>query len=324
MHQRFVTLALLLLTAALQAQSVKKLNADLAVIQQWFTGEFDNFQQVHREREDSVAQDIRHEHIHSVFAPVKLPYFSGPAFLVKQYSDGDEKKVYRQRVYHFTVNKAEKAIQLDIFSFTSKELEVKYANAHRDPALAGTIAQSELKPAPGCEVFWKRFDDHFIGYMKGRNCNFVSQRSGKRIYITDSLYLSASELWIRDEATDEQGNYVFGNKAKIAHKSKRCAGYKGWVAIAYPDPAKPSVAIRNLNLHDQGGKIALMLPDGTKTPYSVELSQVSYTKDLEVLKLALYKEGEPKSVAYTWAEVGSGRIGVNLRWFQAGFTKKPF
>jgi hypothetical protein len=45
-------------------------------------------------------------------------------------------------------------------------------------------------------VYWRRDGEAFVGYMKDRACNFVSQRSGKRIFIIDSLGLSADEIRI--------------------------------------------------------------------------------------------------------------------------------
>jgi hypothetical protein len=39
----------------------------------WFTGEFDNFQQVWQQKEDKLVDSLCHEHIHSIFLPVKMP-----------------------------------------------------------------------------------------------------------------------------------------------------------------------------------------------------------------------------------------------------------
>jgi len=39
-----------------------------------------------------------------------------------------------------------------------------------------------------------------------------------------------------------------------------------------------------------------------------------------ILKLAVYEPGRERSMAYAWADPGAGRIGINLRSVQAGFT----
>lgn len=69
------------------------LNTQLKEMLGWFEGEFDNFQQVYKEREDKVKEE--HEHIHSIFKKVDLPAFGSDVFYVIQYFDGDTSKVYR-------------------------------------------------------------------------------------------------------------------------------------------------------------------------------------------------------------------------------------
>jgi hypothetical protein len=242
-------------------------------------------------------------------------------YFVKQYFDNDPNKVYRQRIYHFHLNEQEKAIQLDIYSFQNKEQELLYGQAHLDPSVLSTLNKEQLSLSPGCEVFWKRDGDHFIGYMKNKACNFISRRSNKRIFITDSLTLNKDEIWIRDEAEDEDGNYVFGHKGKIPHKLKRCHFYTAWAA-APPPGASNMEAIRGLRLHNQGDKQVIKFANGQPTGYTLRLGQLIYGTGLEVLQLALFKDGEEKPITYTWTSPDSERIGLNiLGLFQTGFTK---
>ena len=48
----------------------QSLQADRDEMLNWFTGEFDNFQQIWQEKEDKMVDSLRHEHIHSIFLPV--------------------------------------------------------------------------------------------------------------------------------------------------------------------------------------------------------------------------------------------------------------
>ncbi len=317
-----ILLALLLMTLVTWGQS-PNLQADLRTMMEWFAGEFNNFQQVHQEIETKVPEDLRHEHIHSIFAPVQLPVLGEHVFFVKQYMDGDEQKVYRQRVYHFHVNAKEKAIQLDIYSFANPEDEQRYTYAYRDRQSLADLKKEQLTPSPGCEVYWRRDGDRFIGYMKDKACNFISKRSGRRIFIMDSLQLTRNEIWIRDEAHDENGAYVFGNKAGIHHKLKRCRYFTGWAVVQKPNEEEAYYVMRNIRLHDQGQRLRVVDADGTTTPYWVELAEVLYQDGSAVLKLALYEEGKSKALAYTWVNPDARQIGINLRWIQAGFKIAP-
>jgi hypothetical protein len=312
------TVGLLLIAGVVQAQSNIKttiLRQDLEQLASLFAGEFDNFQQVYKEREDKVTEV--HEHIHSIFKRVNLPAFGKDVFYVLQYLDGDSTKIYRQRLYTFTTNDTENAIQLDIYSFVTDSL---YYYEHLYPNRLSALTPAQMTRTEGCAVFWKKTGDHFTGYMKPGACTFISKRSGKRVVITDSLLLSKDELWIRDEAVDENGGYVFGHKGKIPHKLKRCRFYKGWMLLEKAGLKDQYHTVRNLIWHDQGKRQRLYLEDGTPTRYEVELAAVVYGNNLEVLKIALYEVGISKAILYAWATPGSRNIGINLRWFQAGLT----
>lgn len=291
------------------------LKEDMQLMLSWFEGEFDNFQQVYKEKEDK-AENI-HEHIHSIFKKVSLPTFGEHVFYVLQYMDGDSAKIYRQRIYVFTEDKTEKAIKLNILSFPA---DSPYYYAHVKPEKLNGLTPQQMTQTDGCEVYWKRTDDKFIGYMKEKACNFISKRSGKKVFITDSLQLTKNEIWIRDEAYDENGGYVFGHKGKIHHKLKRCHFYKGWILLEKAGFTGEYHQYRNQVWHDQGKRVRLFTEDGKATKYEVELANVVYGRDLEVLKIALYEVGNSKAIMYAWASPGTKNIGINLRWFQAGLT----
>ena len=298
----------------------QNLQADRDEMLNWFTGEFDNFQQIWQEKEDKMVDSLRHEHIHSIFLPVKIPAVGEHVFFVKQYMDGDTDKIYRMRVYNFSIDKNEKAIRLDILTFKNPADEKTYKNANSTPSVLEALKPENFTSTDGCAVFWRKEKGQFIGYMKAKACNFVSKRSGKRVFITDSLRLTPNDIWIRDEAEDENGNYVFGHKAKIPHKLMKCRPFKGWVAIRKDGTEDKYEFVGNLRLHDQGWRMRVVKPDGTATPYTVELSQVIYEKSINVLKLAVYEEGKDKALSYTWSNPEAERIGINLRWIQVGVT----
>lgn len=324
MKKQLLIWAFLLMVLPLQAQN---LNADWQRLNKLFTGEFNNFQQVWQEREDVIPDSLVHEHIHSIFKPVSIPALGANVFFVKQYMNGDPNKVYRMRVYQFVPDKKEKAIRLDIYSFKDKADEERFKLADENPSLLTSLTSEQFTSVPGCSVYWKKqTNDEFIGTMKPRACNFVSRRTNKRIYITDTLKLNAEEIWISDQATDEDGKYVFGHKGKIPHKLRRVRPFKGWVAIVKDGTDRNNIQdsdyvfIPDLKLHDQGVKKRIVRPDGTVTPYSFELSQVVFQKRTPVMKLAIYEDGKPKALSYTWTNPEAERIGINLRWVQVGLT----
>jgi CpeT/CpcT family (DUF1001) len=297
------------------AQTAQNLERDFKELNQWLPGEYNNFQQVYQEKNDAVADDARHQHLHSIFFPVQINAIKGSTYFVKQYLDGDEKKVYRQQIYCFQINAAEKATQLDVYNFANKEAEVKYASVYKNPALLAELAQQKFVPAIGCEIYWKRYDIGFVGYMKNKMCSIKSTRGGVQTFANDSLLLTQNQLNIRSQIKDENGTSLSGTKGKTPQSLKRATTYTATISISYPDEKAKPVIIKEAKLHNQGGRYAIVLPDGTKTPYSLELAQVS-----GALRLSLYKEGEPRAMNYNATKADATQIGLNLKWLQANCT----
>ena len=319
-HLAVATLVVLSLAAGPAAAG--SLQQDLEDLLSWFAGEFDNHLQVIEEEEAESPPEQPHEWIHSIFQPVELPALGEHVFYVEQYTDGDPAKIYRNRLYTFSVNADEQAIQLTIHSFADpKAVE----GAHLDPSKLAGLTADDVRSISGCEVYWKReAADRFIGSIPDGACRVVSQRSGKTLIIDDDLVLTPDEIWIGDRAEDEDGNWVFGNRAGIPHKLKRSRNFGCWAVVKAEGSDEWVSPARGLVLHDQGGWAAITSGGDEPRSYRLELEQRTYAgeRQVDVLKLAVYEEGKDESLAYTWTEPGSINIGMNLRWFQAGCSRQ--
>lgn len=324
MHRssRLGVLIVLVLSLSAGPTAAGTLGQDLETMTSWFAGEFDNHLQVVEEQEAETPPEQPHEWIHSIFHPVELPQFGDHVFYVEQYLDGDPAKIYRNRLYSFSVNEDEDAIQLTILSFADSEAVV---GAHLDPSKLAPLTPDDVRTIPGCEVYWKReTDDRFIGFMPDGACRVPSRRTGKTIIIDDDLVLTPDEIWIGDRAEDEDGNWIFGNREGIPHKLKRSNNFGCWAVLKEEGADDWSAVAKDLVLHDQGGRAEIGTSGDEPTTYRLELEQRVYRgeRQVDVLKLAVYQEGKDESLAYTWSEPSSTNIGMNLRWFQAGCTKR--
>jgi hypothetical protein len=323
-------IALLLIAAPVSAQTPDPvLQKDMALFLDWFPGRYDNDLQVFWEPDLKVPEEARHERIHSIFRPVDLPAFGEHAFYVEQYSNGDPKKLYRQRIYVFVQDDAEKAIRLKIFTPKAPE---KLAGAWRDPKLLAKLKPADAANTPGCDVFWRRQANQFLGSMKPGACRITSQRSGKEIVITDDLVLTPEEIWIADRATTTDGAYVFGNKAGVPHKLKKARPFDCWASILRG--AKHGDRGAGLDswqfwpsefTHDQGGEIHLKTDETPPREVRLLLRRVEWPTGTRRPSLTLYAhEGADKrAVSYAWTEGDGERIGINLRWLQASCTHAP-
>jgi hypothetical protein len=248
--------------------------------------------------------------------------------------DGDPANAYRRRFYSFSLDDSldneEHAIRLDIFSFNDEE---KYADAHLTPELLKGLSAADLTGRPGCEVYWKYTGEFFHGYMKENACRVKSQRSGKEIFITDDLKLTPDEIWIRDEAFFADGTRVFGNVAGVHHKNRKVQYYTGWGAVTN---SGPGIEFNDENwvhrdndwefvgdlehfsrfvIHNEGQIVPVLSEDGSPSGYSVQLAKLTYANtSVPILTLKIREDATGKTRAYSWAETGAERIGINTCW----------
>jgi len=308
---------------AVRPTAQASLDEQLITLMDWFPGEWDNNEQ-HWQQATIDKKEKPIERIHHLFLPVVVPAIGEHALFVKQTLDDDPAKVYRQRLYVFSKNPAENAIQLTIFAFKD---EAKYANAWREPELIAGVAGDELEARPGCEVYWAYSGDRFDGRMKKDACRFVSARmGGKEIIVNDELMLSRDELWISDVAKDAAGNYVFGNLDGIPHKNRKVEYFDAWAAIKRQGKDAPAdsadwIGMRGIVLHNEGDRVQVVDENGNPVGYTIELARLTYQNtSAPILKLAVIDDATGKSIAYTWNEPDGTRLGINLGWFQTGVS----
>lgn len=296
------------------------LDRDFRVMMAWFPGQYNNQEQVYFEEEQNVPDDERHERIHHIFAPVSLENFPGTTFYVQQYQNDDPADIYRQRIYSFEPDYEEQAIRLTIY--TPKDPDA-LIDAHLDPSKLVNLSPETMTLRPGCEVFWKKQAAHFIGYMKKDTCSFVSKRSGKKILINDNLILSANEIWISDQAVDEEGTYVFGNKAGIPHKNHKARVFKCWVSVKKRRDKDGWSFDQNLRVHDQGGRVWVTTDERRPQKVGIKIRNVEWPRgrNRDSLVLYAYRDDKPDyAVSYAWTSPDGDRLALNLRWMQASCT----
>ncbi len=314
----YAAAAMLALTSIATANPNDVLDRDMRVFLEWFPGVYDNQEQVYFEEQLGVPEDERHERIHHTFARVDLPAFGEHVFYVQQYIDDDPDSIYRQRIYVFTADYEENAVRLSIH--TPNDV-ASLVDAHLDPTKLEGLTPEQTRHMPGCDVYWRKRASEFDGQMKEGACSFVSQRSGKRIIIDDDLVLSKDEIWISDRAVDEDGNYVFGNKAGIPHKNIKARRFLCWIAARHRD--EENWTFRNdLEIWDQGGRLWIDTEEDEPQTIGIKMRNVRWPtgNNRDSLVLYAYRQGEDQAVSYAWGEPTASRLAMNLRWMQASCT----
>ena len=100
-----------------------------------------------------------------------------------------------------------------------------------------------------------------------------------------------------------------------------------WAAIPKdtkkPDGSTDWFFVRDLALHDQGGRAAAGGGDTGARPLILRMRNVVWAQGPNRPSLVLYvhtPDDPERAVSYSWADPEAKRIGINLRWMQASCT----
>ncbi|MCY3673046.1 MAG: hypothetical protein OXH14_18455, partial [Alphaproteobacteria bacterium] len=109
-------------------------------------------------------------------------------------------------------------------------------------------------------------------------------------------------------------------------RARRVRHYRGWVALRRSRLDAEAVDddyvfVREADWHDEGFLLPI-LDGGRPTGYAIELARLTYQNTrTAILKLGVVDAATGETLSYAWAEPGADRIGINLRWIQAGLTR---
>jgi len=314
---RLLFVVLWVFMTGVRADEAAVLDKDFRTMMQWFPGVYDNQEQVYFEAEQEVDEALRHERIHHVFEPVDLPAFGEHVFYVQQHLNDDPAEIYRQRIYSFQPDYDEGAVRLTIHIPNDV---ASLVDAHLDLTKLTGLLPEQTRVLPGCDVFWRRQDNHFVGYMRPNACSYVSSESGKRIIFNDDLLLTENALWISDRAEDEEGNRVFGHPTGVPHKNRKARRFECWMTAMQRDGEW--TFRRGLEIYDQGGMVWLETEEQPPEKVGIKMRNVRwpYGNNRPSLVLYAYRPDEDRAVSYAWADPSAQRIGINLRWMQASCT----
>ena len=162
---------------------------------------------------------------------------------------------------------------------------------------------------PSCSYRWQAQADGFAGRQTPPGSCPES--------LPDEWRVSATHLLASNGTSGDTTRYA----------ARRVRYYRGWIALHRhridPSAAEDDVIlIRNLRLHDEGSVFPIA-DTGEPTGYAVELARLTYQNTgTAVLKLGIVDQADGETLSYAWTAPLSERVGINLRWVQAGFTRE--
>ena len=310
-------MALPVLVASQAPAPAGQAGGDLELLEQWLTGEFDNFQQFYEAKESKAAQP--HERVHLAISPAAVPGLGAHALLVRESALNDPDQIAGLHVYTLEPSPAGGQVLLRVYAVTDPAI---LAGINADPAKLVAVTRAQLAPVPDASVTWRRDGDAFAGATTPGSGTAAGSGSGARGRLTNTYRLTADEFWFSERLTDDTGKVLSGRADGVPYKLMRARQFACYAAMLKEGATDKYDGMLDVTMHDQGKWVTFRTEDGKQTKYSFELSQLRYNQKVPVMKLALYEAGKEQAFAYTWAATDSKKIGINLRWFQVGCSIK--
>ncbi|MFZ4744091.1 MAG: chromophore lyase CpcT/CpeT [Limnohabitans sp.] len=309
------------------------LTNDLQQLITWFSGEWNNNEQVWQQKIDAadvkllVKQDSV-AHVHEVAAPLKLPLLGEHVFYVQQSSGLERTEIKSQRLLRFTVDTAAQAIRQE--SFELKEPS-RFVNLHLKPAEQAALKSEDLIAAPiSCAMYW-RYDatlKTFNGASQPGQCTDKVLRQGQDLVVYHSSTLNSTFHSSLSQTKDAGGQVLQGNRTDTAVRSRKARYFEGWLWFrnagpsSLPEDKNISFTAKYL-MHSEGQRMPVLFQDGSPSPYLIELATLTYQNTRKpVLKFTLMDSATLKTLTYVWANADAHTLGMNLGWFQAGVAQK--
>ena len=227
---------------------------------QRFVGDFDNFAQVQRDRDEGLVprEGGGHEHIHCCVRHFALPAalsgnFRDDALLAMYYFEGDPSKLFRVRCYtlHGGIGSEDTSLEMRLWRVPPGVVAAASAAAPSGAEAASAAATAALLEAgldactalDGCEVFWA-FENStpqegdvrrlrsLVATMEGGGCLVESERKpGRFIRVEDDLVLAPPTIATDSNEAPSRATLQINDRGYDS-----CSGemvYGNWIGVPY-------------------------------------------------------------------------------------------
>lgn len=348
-----LALAGALAVGAAQGQTMQA--EHLVRMQAWLAGEWNNHEQVWQQElvladPKAAVRPTLNAKVHWTFRPLPAPNIGAHVFQVLHAPGDRPGNPDEMRLVRFSADEATGEVRAEWFALQegARWLAASQAATHTPEAasapeasraVAANVARwaglrpEQLQALPGCNMGW-RYDaaqQAYRGALPSAAC--LGGGRGTAAPASGVEAASSANGSIALELTDSRlsiGPPTEAGRAGVEPgQSRKVRYFDGWVWFKLAGPQataedKATSYMAKVRLHSEGGRVSVTLPDGSASPYVLELAQLTYQNTRQpILKFALLDRASGKSLTYIWANTDATRIGMNLGWFQSGLAQKP-
>ena len=208
-----VVITLVALTGC--ASDMKLGKADLALIDEWYPGRWDNSEQA---QEDARAGREVHTAVVLSIVPIDVPLFNEHAYYVQESAADDRQRVTSQRIVTFEVVKGGRILQ----GYWTLAQPARWRSAAENPDLFKSMMYTDAARMSGCDVEWKKDGARLTGSNNQTACRMNSPALGS-VHMQIRTELSPDELSVAELAFSGT-KVVQGNASEPFYRYRRRGG----------------------------------------------------------------------------------------------------
>lgn len=307
----------MLLTAAAAVMATTGVfnGSDVDLIEHLWSGVHDSAEQVFQGGDPNLSSwaEGSERRVRTVVAKVSAPWLGPHVLYLEEFLHDDPDNVRRQLLLRLEpAAPPASAVRVEVFLFRSP---AAWIHLDRRPRLIAHLNNALIEAAHGCDLLLRREGDQFVGGTQRNDCSELGARGGRyvdfRIMIGDELYWYRRRVLRRaDDALLEEVigfNWFELNEARL---------FSCRVEFSSSGRRADLRPLLRADLHDQGGRVRLVTPDGRKLELTLHSQDWPFMADRDALILLLTDPNQATPLATAWADADSGTIGIDLGWLK--------
>jgi CpeT/CpcT family (DUF1001) len=214
---RALTLAVVMASCALLtscAGELKKAEGELAEIESWLPGRYDNIEQ---SQEDTRQGRSPHVALALTIVPIYIPTFGEHVFYLQESAADDPRRITAQRLLSFEAAKEGHVIET-LYSLAQPG---RWRDGHLNPDLFKGMMYNDATPLTGCELLWKKEGTKFVAAMPTGGCRAAIPALGGGVRLQLRAELAADELSLAELAFNASGQVMKGDAAEPFYRYRK-------------------------------------------------------------------------------------------------------
>lgn len=240
------------------------MKAELALVEEFLVGTFDNYEQIYWEEAHKLPQKLRHRRSTAINSKVELPQFGEHVYYTHAYWDGDPRKREYRNLYVFSADQHTNTLRMNLLIIPRPE---RLDNALIDPTILKSLTPEEIAPMvmePGCNTLWALRGEQFTTRFAGVCARAIPPLTSPAVLTSNSTIGRDAFIYLTT-GVDKEGKHVFGPpdfvpSAELRARNFTCSVDRG---------AGPAETV---HLHDRGG-VASLPAAGAAPTVSIRLRQ---------------------------------------------------